>query len=688
MGKKRRPRKKPASSTSNSASNNIVSDRTKKNNANANSSTLPLPAVLQRLRHADAAIREATIHGLSSHKTTTLDYTILQELRNQVTNHSVSAATCLIPHLTNHNNDQQQRVASWWSTFHQVVTEELTKKKQQSSVAAAATAPAATRPKVNDEDALLLECLKCCTAMVENNPFVRHVEDAPDVFWEVLVLPPTPMTTMTTSTSSTIDECSTYAARILHAMSESQPQSLWCRTDHTTNLVFSMMMDATVRGLHLLGTAINCHVPNISYTAIPLALQSFTQLIPTLTNLCDVYERYAEAQQDSCMEEQVVQTQQAKREPARQIARRLKKEAAATAAAALLLSGADMPEDDDGEDGDEKKAPPPPKRSGKITADRTDTAAAWWNTVADWEERLEPVELALEILANMTLQQQQSDDDDDDAMMEQQQQQTIVIPDDTMSSLEQLLEQLHQVSSMMILPTVIRESIAATQNTAAVCTGNLLCSISIISTTTTDTTTTPHHDDDVIQSGRLWTLLQHLSPKTAPILSAQMLVLKTHGSLYRLDNIQPYLQLLLESSSTASSSIDEDIVREAIPLVSLVLTREPHDTVMNRAVAHALVHCPLSTGSVVTERLNALMDLYGDDDCHADIFDEMKLLDYVKSQRQVLKERINVGSLGGSTVVDEEEIASWKEAVANAAAFIEYKRDRRNGGSGDIMELE
>jgi hypothetical protein len=687
MGKKRRPRKKPASSTSTSNNNNsnLVDDRTKKN---ANSSTLlPLPAVLQRLRHADAAIREATIHGLSHHhhKTTTLDYTILQELRNQVTNHSVSAATCLIPHLTNNNNNDQQRVASWWSTFHQVVTEELAKTKQQSSVAAAAApdlAPA-TRPKV-DDDALLLECLKCCTAMVENNPFVRHLEDAPDVFWEVLVLPTTPMTI--TTLTSTIDECSTYAARILHAMSETQPHSLWCRTDHTTNLVPSMMMDATVRGLHLLGTAINCHVPDISYTAIPLALQSFTQLIPTLTNLCDVYERYAAAQQDSSMEEQVVQTQQVKREPARQIARRLKKEAAATAAAAaLLLSAADTPEGDDDDDGDEKKAPPP-KRSGKITADRTDTAAAWWNAVADWEERLEPVELALEILANMTLQQQQSDDDDD-AIMEQQQQQSIVIPDDTMSSLEQLLEQLHQVSSMMILPTVIRESIAATQNTAAVCTGNLLCSISIISTTTTTTTatsTTPHHDDDAIQNARLLTLLQHLSPKTAPMLSAQMLVLKTHGSLYRLDNVQPYLQLILEASS--SSSIDEDIVRETIPLVSLVLTREPHDAVMNRAVAHALVHCPLSTGSVVTERLNALMDLYGDDDCHVDIFDELKLLDYCKSQRQVLKERINVGSLGGSTVVDEEEIASWKEAVANAAAFIEYKRDRKNGG--DNMELE
>jgi hypothetical protein len=69
--------------------------------------------------------------------------------------------------------------------------------------------------------------------------------------------------------------------------------------------------------------------------------------------------------------------------------------------------------------------------------------------------------------------------------------------------------------------------------------------------------------------------------------------------------------------------------------------------------------------------------LYGDDDCHAEIFNELKLLDFCKSQRKVLKERINVGSLGGSsTGLDEEEIASWKEAAENAAAFVQYKLDQ------------
>jgi hypothetical protein len=85
------------------------------------------------------------------------------------------------------------------------------------------------------------------------------------------------------------------------------------------------------------------------------------------------------------------------------------------------------------------------------------------------------------------------------------------------------------------------------------------------------------------------------------------------------------------------------------------------------------------------------MDLYGNDDAdddatiderpssshldHNNTFEELKLLEFVQSQRKVLQQRIHVGMVGNSCD-DDEEIATWRQAVENAGAFVQYKTSK------------
>jgi hypothetical protein len=77
----------------------------------------------------------------------------------------------------------------------------------------------------------------------------------------------------------------------------------------------------------------------------------------------------------------------------------------------------------------------PQQGSNMAELDFTNTVAAWWNAVAEWEDGLEPIKLALELVANITVIEG-----------EPPQPPWIHHHPNVSSSLEQLLEQLHHCS--------------------------------------------------------------------------------------------------------------------------------------------------------------------------------------------------------------------------------------------------
>jgi hypothetical protein len=167
-------------------------------------------------------------------------------------------------------------------------------------------------------------------------------------------------------------------------------------------------------------------------------------------------------------------------------------------------------------------------------------------------------------------------------------------------------------------------------------------------TTSTSKTTTPN------QKEQLWKHLGTIIPpdsshsvhSNACVKVIIIIIICVHTK-YRLDPELLRLYIALVESSTY-----KDILPEVIPLVTLAL--ETSTIALHcQAMAKALLHCPISTSNVMTEQLNAIMDLYRNDDADDDAtinespssshqdhhtFEELKLLEFFQSQRKVLQQ--------------------------------------------------
>lgn len=76
---------------------------------------------------------------------------------------------------------------------------------------------------------------------------------------------------------------------------------------------------------------------------------------------------------------------------------------------------------------------------------------------------------------------------------------------------------------------------------------------------------------------------------------------------------------------------------------------------------------------LLSEALNVLMDIYGDDDDDTDTsFDALGVLFHFQRSVPLLKQRIAVEQLTKNS--SEDDLESWKECSMNAARFIQYKK--------------
>jgi len=153
---------------------------------------------------------------------------------------------------------------------------------------------------------------------------------------------------------------------------------------------------------------------------------------------------------------------------------------------------------------------------------------------------------------------------------------------------------------------------------------------------------------------------------------------------------------LLQQSGTSDA---EALLKTHTNIISIlgVLCAEPHPATINTQVCRALLERLRSSStsgndltgqsmkhSVITthEILNALMDMYGnddDDDCHNQVFASEDVLGHFQRCLPGFKrciKKVSGSASRGASMEEEIEVDLWNETALNTSRFIKYKRDK------------
>lgn len=136
---------------------------------------------------------------------------------------------------------------------------------------------------------------------------------------------------------------------------------------------------------------------------------------------------------------------------------------------------------------------------------------------------------------------------------------------------------------------------------------------------------------------------------------------------------------------------DQALLQTQCNIISIlgVLCSEPHPALIDAKVCSALLQRLARSSTmdnnnssnqasstkqsviITHEILNALMDMYGDEDnCHDEVFDKESVLDHIRRCLPGFKRRIKKAQAGGG----DEEVHVWNETALNASRFIKYKQ--------------
>jgi len=182
-----------------------------------------------------------------------------------------------------------------------------------------------------------------------------------------------------------------------------------------------------------LATVLTAHAA-AGVASLLYALQSLKFVVSACERLPTVYQLYQAQRADGALERAVLDRQHQTKEPARHIARRLQQQKQASQAADSRMDDgttpttAATPMGDNAEEAANQPNSSSNSGSGKLPADPQDAEELWDAAVTEWQAVLQPVQLALEIVANLTAgsrntstvgeDDDDNDEDDDDARME------------------------------------------------------------------------------------------------------------------------------------------------------------------------------------------------------------------------------------------------------------------------------
>lgn len=654
--------------------------------------TLPQPevdtggsTVLQRLRHADARTRHAALAALA---TTVLDpeslgkrqvkLDLLQAIRERVMDDDLecaqAAAGCLANYISYGQQENHMEVTASWTV---VLMQRLKTCAEQLK-----------NQPTNRWLALTMQCLHALCSLIETNihalerltknnsiPTILSLIQYGTIELErnQSVASPSPP-----RDASLLENMVIYAARTLHSALDDNHELLnqWMIADPSSwgsiqASCRNQALPVTCR-LHCAGCLVTARLLSCDD-----ALQSavMTDAIPLLHSMLELnlqsgivehymecHKKWLEEEADGNLEREAIQAVNRRREPARSIARRQKEMKAEKMKAEKAIMDDDEKEEVDVVDSDSKQIPPVVDDAREVLEKARD---AWHNVV-------EPLELALEILANLTslgpqdppmdgLNTDDGWDPEDEAMMiaqhEEMEEVTLSPQDDALiravvvaqipARLVSLLKHLCEPLPHNILPDV-KEDIVQLQSKCAACLGNCVGEHF------------PNWTKGLLQELRLALEASNGNPSIANALTA---ALKSRPEL-RKQCEAPELDLFLRLASSSPCQ------KEAVEMLGILCSMEPHPEEVNRKVCHVLMSITSKKSAVINEILNALMDIYGDDGCHPRVFSELGVLEYFRRAIPSFKKVIQCDRDEASV----EEVEQWKETASNASRFLSYKK--------------
>jgi hypothetical protein len=369
-------------------------------------------------------------------------------------------------------------------------------------------------------------------------------------------------------------------------------------------------------------------------------------------------ELFESQQHDAQMEEDIIQKVNDRKEPARDIARRQKKlqevEEQARKKRAEELGDVDM------KDVEEKET----SSRGKFTKHEKNGEQAMDEAMTLWNGKIQPLQLALEILANLfTCWIPRDDDMMDDSAMTVTQQSPLRQALQTQQKgpeLVLLVQQLCRLNNEIQKDIPMREDLDESIAKACACMSNCLLS------ETLEEAEIPLMWGSFCEQVRL--LGQNMGDSSQTplesLLGTMAILVQRQPHVVRHGDLELFHDLLFRSCSSDSMrgavSIISVAVAQSSPSISLT---EPAVRKLTKGFLQLLSNNKLHH-AISLEILNAFMDWFGQDEFYPQTFDDLNVLSSIEQSLHKFKD----SSL--SFTPEEEEI------LYNTEQFVEYKRNQ------------
>jgi hypothetical protein len=645
------------------------------NDANEKPSTL-----LQRLRHADARTRHAALTAIAStlldpdtllrsRKVIPLD--LLQAIREKIMDDDLecaqAAAGCLANYLSygQSNRSQMQETASWTMVLLQrlkLCDRSLKEKKDKSIFAVAAQSLHTLCSLIetnelavdgllqNQSISILVNLIQISKIQLEQNKDIN----VPG----------------TVSINSFLEDVANYASRTLHSALDDNQNLLkhWCEINFDSwqilqNCCISESLPMICR-LHCAGCLVTARglSENASFqiSVISTVLPFLNQLLQLKLNpqviqdFMDCHKLWKEEQNDQKVELDAIQNVSRRKESARSIARRqkvFKSEQQKTIRPDEALEDKELP------DANIEK----------------DCLEALEEARLKWQNSISPLELALEIIANLTsvapplddlenvdMEEEMNSDEECTTMLQNNGFQDRAISTKDLELIQavvqsgiplQLLKLLEHICQPSLGDTLvdIQEDINSLQSKCGACVGNC-CSEFF-----------PKWTEGLLHE---LVLALHTSKGNPSIATAIAAGLRSSADFRK--QCQPSdLQFFLELTSSSSCQ------KEAVEILGILCSSESHSQEVNIQVCTTLMAISSKKAAIVGGILDAFMDIYGNDECHPNVFKSQNVLGFFQRTLPSFKKWIQCDKVDST----EDEVEQWKETALNSSRFINYKKN-------------
>jgi hypothetical protein len=654
------------------------------------------PSIVAKLRHNDPKIRHAALAALV-HTSSKMHPSSLQAVRDQImdrthTECASMAAACLSNFLAfSLEKDDFHALTSGWLLL---LTERLCDCYQHiASSNNDASVLSSTQLYLFWE--LAERCWTCLVHLVENNPLAMErllrsaslQQDVMQLLVSFLHLK------CSVDHQALANSLQIMASRCLHSMWDDNGDliSEWALTatvQQSLELLISFFRDtasATAR-LHVIGAWCSFWSWSQQHPYHWGVLQPLTVLNDCLTilrqtlvwdaparalqvsSLVTLYQMHQKEEADEVLEKQIVSEQQKKKEPAKLIARRLKEKRKQ----------------------DEKH---PKDSTTDIPVDSAmheDPSLDWESVLDQWFSSIRPLQLALEITANLSIGSSTTSDeateDNDEPMVDSypsinaallQLLLDTAIPDCIVDLMRHLYQPMWGDAGPLDAPDAIRSSIGDLQSKVAVCVGHCVTSLQ------------DNHRSWNVDAAALWHHLTQASQTAADnnaiesLFASMVMTLQSAKGNVILQSLElKDAEFLMHQLKQTKSTV---AARDLICMLGIILCSSferdgfrYHTCEVNETVAKTLIDMGKSAAErqsavIVSETFRVLMDVYGNDDCYPQIFDSLNVLGYFQKYVPALKQCIHL-----SRDASPDEIMQWKETASNASRFIQYKKGYGN----------